>query len=114
MESLPYLWRDGNIFIWYTRCDGSLIDTEDFQLILNSPTILQCRELHMYNADFSFKDYKMLYSVNIIYFANDNKKIDSNSLLQFLEQSGDKPLIVLIRLVRESVDDVLNRLSKVI
>ncbi|KAI1694704.1 hypothetical protein Ddc_21879 [Ditylenchus destructor] len=43
MESIAYLWRDGVIYIENARNDDSRIGAEDFPLILNSPTILQCR-----------------------------------------------------------------------
>ncbi|KAI1694027.1 hypothetical protein DdX_20326 [Ditylenchus destructor] len=58
MESIAYLWRDGNINIENKQSYGGRIVAEDFQLVLNSPTILQCQNLCMDNAHFSFKDYK--------------------------------------------------------
>ncbi|KAI1698903.1 hypothetical protein Ddc_18848 [Ditylenchus destructor] len=64
------------------------------QPILNSPTILQCRNLEMYNAHFSFKNYKVLYTLNTIetwYSYRDAP----NNWTEFLEQPGIKPLIVL-------------------
>ncbi|KAI1690471.1 hypothetical protein DdX_22461 [Ditylenchus destructor] len=61
MESIAYLWRDRDIGIRHVL--DQRIVAEDFQPILNSPIILQCRKLDMDNAQFSFKDYKVLYTV---------------------------------------------------
>ncbi|KAI1693030.1 hypothetical protein DdX_20880 [Ditylenchus destructor] len=112
MESIAYLWSDGNITIWDTRKYNKRIVAEDFQPILNSPTILQCQKLWMYNAHFSFKDYKVLYTVKMIENYNYGDDIDHNSWTQFLEQPGVKPLVVL-RVVRHvTVANVIDRISK--
>ncbi|KAI1692886.1 hypothetical protein Ddc_23269 [Ditylenchus destructor] len=115
MESVAYLWRDGAIKIdpgdrLYLQ-DYRIV-AEDFQLILNSPTILQCQELCMSNAHFSFKDYKVLYTVKGINIYYRKEEIDPNSWLQFLEQSGKKPIVYLHQLQRESIDNVLDQLTK--
>ncbi|KAI1698642.1 hypothetical protein Ddc_18991 [Ditylenchus destructor] len=116
MESIAYLWRDGTIYIWHAhenaRNDDSRISAEDFPLILNSPTILQCRILEMEHAHFSFKDYKVLYTVRVIDVDYDDDEIDPNSWLQFLEQPGVKPVVVLRDVRRESVDNVLGCILK--
>ncbi|KAI1691611.1 hypothetical protein DdX_21765 [Ditylenchus destructor] len=62
MESITYLWRDRDTILLPVSNNHRIV-AEDFQPILNSPTILQCRMLDMHNAQFSFKDYKVLYTV---------------------------------------------------
>ncbi|KAI1697348.1 hypothetical protein DdX_18542 [Ditylenchus destructor] len=112
MESIAYLWHDAEIFIWNSRNDGSRIDAEHFQPILNSPAILQCQYLKMDNAQFSFKDHKTLYTVNLIEINYENAETDPNYWPQFLEQPGVKPLVVLRQLNPESVVKMLERLYK--
>ncbi|KAI1698210.1 hypothetical protein Ddc_19238 [Ditylenchus destructor] len=112
MESIAYLWRDGDIHIWNARNDGSRIGADDFQLILNSPTILQCRTLYMENAHFSFKDYKVLYSVKFIEIDYENAEADPDFWPEFLEQPGVKPVVVLRQLHPDSVVNLLERLYK--
>ncbi|KAI1722845.1 hypothetical protein Ddc_07027 [Ditylenchus destructor] len=113
MESMSYLWRDHCLMIG--RDDGSRIVAEDFQLILNSPTILQSRLLMMMNAHFSFKDYKVLNTVNVfqIYYVGADD-IDLNHWQQFLEQPGAKPVVALggRRLRHEIIDNALDRLKQ--
>ncbi|KAI1701558.1 hypothetical protein DdX_16033 [Ditylenchus destructor] len=113
MESIAYLWRDGDIYIrnYYSKYNTSIV-AEDFLPILNSPTILQCRNLIMNNAHFSFKDYKVLYSLKVIEVHYYNYPIDPDSWLQFLDQPGVKPIVVLRQSRREVVDNVLNRFVK--
>ncbi|KAI1698129.1 hypothetical protein Ddc_19289 [Ditylenchus destructor] len=110
MESIAYLWRDGKISIWNDRY--ARLMTEDIQLILNSPTILQCQTLSIDNAEFSFKDYKILFTVNTIEIDYVNDNIDPNYWLQFLEQPGVKPVVVLRQLRREDIDNMLDHLFK--
>ncbi|KAI1701562.1 hypothetical protein DdX_16037 [Ditylenchus destructor] len=133
MESIAYLWRDGDIVIQHHNILGLPIVAEDFQpilsfsyfaivhyiryyispkTILNSPTILQCRNLIMNNAHFSYKDCKALYSVKVIEIYHGNNEIDPDSWLQFLDQPGVKPIVVLRQSRREVVDNVLNRFVK--
>ncbi|KAI1711539.1 hypothetical protein DdX_09999 [Ditylenchus destructor] len=112
MESMAYIWRDGKIWIQKPMLDGSRIGAEDLQLILNSPTILQCRTLSMENAHFSFKDYKVLYSVKVIEIDYENDETDPNYWSQFFEQQGVKPAVVLRQLHPESVVGMLERLYK--
>ncbi|KAI1692658.1 hypothetical protein Ddc_23463 [Ditylenchus destructor] len=111
MESIAYLWRDGKISIWNSGKYNGRIGAEDFQPILNSPTILKCRELHMNNAHFSFKDFIILYTVNTIDINYYNKKTDPDYWPDFLVQPGVKPVIVLRKLHRESIINVLDQLS---
>ncbi|KAI1692221.1 hypothetical protein DdX_21379 [Ditylenchus destructor] len=113
MESIAYLWRDGDIDIrnYYSKYNTSIV-AEDFLPILNSPTILQCKKLFMDNAHFSFKDYKVLYSLKVIEVHYYNYPIDPDSWLQFLDQPGVKPLIVLLQSHRENFDNVINRFVK--
>ncbi|KAI1712564.1 hypothetical protein Ddc_12355 [Ditylenchus destructor] len=111
MESISYLWRDYKINIGDD--DGTRIVAENFQLILNSPTILQCRQLDMDNAHFSFKDYKVLYNVKVMkltYF--DSEFIDPNDWADFLEQPGNKPILVFYDIRRKFIDNLLVRLKK--
>ncbi|KAI1695335.1 hypothetical protein DdX_19633 [Ditylenchus destructor] len=110
MESIAHLWRDGSISV--ANNDGSLIVAEDFQLILNSPTILQCRKLAMDNAHFSFKDYKVLYTVKVIETWCDNEDFGPNCWLEFLEQPGVKPIVALRCFGREYIDITLDRLKQ--
>ncbi|KAI1691502.1 hypothetical protein Ddc_24192 [Ditylenchus destructor] len=99
MESIAYLWRDQEICIRSDRT-GSRIDANNFQPILNSPTILQCQTLRMHNAHFSFKDYSVLYSVKVIkvhfYRGQENELWQQywQQWQQFLEQPGVKPVVV--------------------
>ncbi|KAI1699509.1 hypothetical protein Ddc_18533 [Ditylenchus destructor] len=114
MESIAHLWCDRKINIW-NRGSGivnSKILVEDFQLILDSPTILQCRYLSMYRAHFSFKDYKVLYNAKIIENYYNDDETDPDYWPQFLEQPGVKPLVVLRYLHRESINTVVDHLSK--
>ncbi|KAI1698126.1 hypothetical protein Ddc_19286 [Ditylenchus destructor] len=111
MESIAYLWRDGEIQI--DNDDGPTV-AEDILPILNSPTILQCRVLDMYNAHFSFKDCKILFTVKIIetcYYSE--FEIDLIFWFEFLEQPGVKPVVVLNQIHRSSIDSLLERLYKV-
>ncbi|KAI1710935.1 hypothetical protein Ddc_13197 [Ditylenchus destructor] len=115
MESIAHLWRDGNIYIMNDGVYGSRIGVDDIQLILNSPTILQCQLLSMHNAHFSFKDYKVLYTVKVIKIRhNDEEDIDLwlQYWQQFLEQSGTKPVVAFDNLRRKIVDNLLERFSK--
>ncbi|KAI1711867.1 hypothetical protein DdX_09826 [Ditylenchus destructor] len=111
MESLAYLWRDYEISI---RHNLSRIDAEHFQPILNSPTILQCRKLHMTNALFSFKDFKVLYTVKIIEsLHNDKENVEvwQQYWQQFLEHPGVKAVVVFQYFYTENFD-IFDRLSK--
>ncbi|KAI1694076.1 hypothetical protein Ddc_22370 [Ditylenchus destructor] len=118
MESIAYLWRDGNINILRNQCKifyriDAILKAQDMQPILNSPTILQCRYLRMYNAHFSFKDYKVLYTLNIIetwYGYRDAP----NHWPEFLEQPGIKPIVVLRNAHPEIITNMLDHLSKVL
>ncbi|KAI1701965.1 hypothetical protein DdX_15749 [Ditylenchus destructor] len=117
MESLAYLWRDGIIYIeinWESRTNeyGNRISAEDFLPILDSPTILQCRILEMNNAQFSFKDYKVLYTVNVIQIWYGYRDVNLDCWPEFLEQPGVKPLVVLCRLPHKTIDSLLERLRK--
>ncbi|KAI1691013.1 hypothetical protein DdX_22157 [Ditylenchus destructor] len=112
MESIAYLWRYDEIFIRDADKYGNRIVAEHFQPILDSLTILQCRNLIMDNAHFSFKDYKMLYAVRVIHINYFDEEIDLNSWAQFLEQPRIKPVVVLEGLHRGSIDNILNRLSE--
>ncbi|KAI1702238.1 hypothetical protein Ddc_17215 [Ditylenchus destructor] len=112
MESMSYLWRDHCLIIG--KVDESRIVAEDIQLILNSPTILQCRFLAMARAHFSFKNYKVLNTVNVfeIAYAEADVDIDLNHWQQFLEQPGAKPVVALGGLRREIIDNALDRLKQ--
>ncbi|KAI1696181.1 hypothetical protein DdX_19169 [Ditylenchus destructor] len=114
MESIAYLWHDGEISIAKLAKSAhyGLLGAEDIQPILNSPTILQCRILKMYNAHFSFKDYKVLYTVKVIETWCDNEDFDPNCWLEFLEQPGVKPIVVLRYFGREYIDIALDRLKQ--
>ncbi|KAI1704768.1 hypothetical protein Ddc_16029 [Ditylenchus destructor] len=104
MESIAYLWRDHKI---YTET----ITAENFQLILDSPTILQCQTLYMDNAHFSFKDYKVLYAVKVIEICYHNEE-DIDVWQQFLEQPGVKPVVAFCCLSRQDTEKLLDRFSK--
>ncbi|KAI1697638.1 hypothetical protein DdX_18385 [Ditylenchus destructor] len=112
MESIAYLWRDGEIRIWNAKSDGSLIIANDIQPILNSPIILQCRLLKMYNAHFSFKDYKILYTVKVIDIWHGYRDVNLNCWLEFLEQPGVKPIVALRGCRRRNIDIALDRLKQ--
>ncbi|KAI1694289.1 hypothetical protein Ddc_22212 [Ditylenchus destructor] len=112
MESIAYLWRDGNIHICNARNDGSRIVAEHFQPILSSPAILQCKKLLVDNAHFSFKDSKALYTVKLIQINYENAEADPDYWSQFLEQPGVKPVVVLRQLHPDSVVRMLERLYK--
>ncbi|KAI1712612.1 hypothetical protein Ddc_12404 [Ditylenchus destructor] len=114
IESIAHLWCNRKIFI---SKEGGIIVAEDFQLILDSTTILQCRYLVMENAHFSFKDYKILYNPKII--VNDygdpiitESATDPDYWPQFLEQPGVKPMVVLRVRKYHSIYDLVDRLSK--
>ncbi|KAI1691500.1 hypothetical protein DdX_21846 [Ditylenchus destructor] len=112
MESIAYLWRDRDIGIRPVSYNHRIV-AEDFQLILNSPSILQCQILDMFNAQFSFKDYKVLYTVKVIeidYYGEE--EIDLSHWQQFLEEPGAKPVVALHGMSRESIISVLDRLKK--
>ncbi|KAI1694644.1 hypothetical protein DdX_20010 [Ditylenchus destructor] len=112
MESIAYLWRDRDISIRTALLNHRIV-AEDFLMILNSPNILQCQILDFINAQFSFKDYKALYTVKVIemdYFGEE--EIDLSHWQQFLEEPGAKPVIALHGMSRESIISVLDRLKK--
>ncbi|KAI1693610.1 hypothetical protein Ddc_22660 [Ditylenchus destructor] len=109
MESITYLWRNGNITI---QSLTGIIGAEDFLSILNSPTILQCRILGMNNANFSFKDYKVLYTVEFICIYYFMMEIDLNSWQQFLEEPEGKPVVIFHHLSRHFIDNLFGKLSK--
>ncbi|KAI1697761.1 hypothetical protein Ddc_19542 [Ditylenchus destructor] len=111
MESIAYLWCDQEMRIWEAGNNDCIV-AEDFQLILDSPTILQCRLLFMHRAHFSFKDYKVLYNAKIIENYYYNEETDPDYWPQFLEQPGVKPLVVLRGLHPKSINTVLDHLSK--
>ncbi|KAI1698175.1 hypothetical protein Ddc_19269 [Ditylenchus destructor] len=113
MESISYLWRHAKIYI--RDAHHRQIGVKDFRLIFNSPTILQCRELQMCHPHFSFKEYKVLNTVNIIkiyYHYEDETGLWLQYWHQFLEQPGPKPIVVFRYLCREDSDNFINRLSK--
>ncbi|KAI1698212.1 hypothetical protein Ddc_19233 [Ditylenchus destructor] len=112
MESIAHLWSNRKIIILKWTEWGREIVAEDIQLILDSPTILQCQLLYMRNAHFSFKDYKILYNAKIIENNYLNSETDPDYWPEFLEQPGMKPLVVLLGLHRESINNVLDHLSK--
>ncbi|KAI1697027.1 hypothetical protein DdX_18736 [Ditylenchus destructor] len=93
----------------HCKDDDIVITAEDFQLILNSPTILQCRRLKLVNARFPFKNYKILYTVKVIelfcYLLDD---VDPNYWLEFLEQ----PIVALHSLCGENIDNALDHLKQ--
>ncbi|KAI1691412.1 hypothetical protein Ddc_24248 [Ditylenchus destructor] len=112
MESIAHLWCDRKIEVWKWGCTGINCVWNDFQLILDSPTILQCRHLSMGYAHFSFKDYKVLYNAKIIENYYGNEETDPDYWPQFLEQPGVKPLVVLRYLYRKSINTLIDHLSK--
>ncbi|KAI1700051.1 hypothetical protein Ddc_18292 [Ditylenchus destructor] len=112
IEEMESIACDGKISIWNAKQDPSRIVAEDFQPILNSPTILKCQKLFMSNALFSFKDYKVLNTVKIIEIYYVETKIDPKYWLEFLEQPEAKPLVILCHLHRESIGNMLERLLK--
>ncbi|KAI1706843.1 hypothetical protein DdX_12837 [Ditylenchus destructor] len=67
----------------------------------------------MINADFSFKDYKILYSVKVFEITDIARRIDPNHYLDFLNQPGVKPVVALLDSSHHDIDNVLDRLSKV-
>ncbi|KAI1715257.1 hypothetical protein Ddc_11068 [Ditylenchus destructor] len=123
MESITYLWRDGDINIWNDNTLGpfaGLITSsripKSYKLILNSPTILQCQTLSMKNALFSFKDYKVLCTVKVIEtrcrHRGDQIELWLQYWQQFLEPTGVKPVVVFLLLRREIIENLIDRLSK--
>ncbi|KAI1698909.1 hypothetical protein DdX_17630 [Ditylenchus destructor] len=115
MESIAHLWRDHKIFIWNSKSDGCRIVAQDFLPILNSPTILQCRTLHLNNALFPFKDYKVLYTVKIIetrHYDEDDTDLWLQYWQEFLEQPVAKPIVVFPFLRIENTENLIDRLSK--
>ncbi|KAI1701231.1 hypothetical protein Ddc_17713 [Ditylenchus destructor] len=104
MESISYLWRDGDIHL------ANQHSRDDFKLILNSPTILQCRNLYMTNTYFSLKNHKVLYTVKVIETCN----VNPTCWLEFLEQPGVKPLIVVREVLHIYITGALDHLCKVI
>ncbi|KAI1699107.1 hypothetical protein Ddc_18738 [Ditylenchus destructor] len=104
-----HLWCDRKIILW--KWTSSIVP-KYFSLILDSPIILQCRYLLMHDAQFLFQDCKILYNVKIIEINYDDDETDPNYWPQFLEQPGVKPLVVLRELHRESINTVLDHLSK--
>ncbi|KAI1710928.1 hypothetical protein Ddc_13190 [Ditylenchus destructor] len=110
MESIAHLWRNGNICIWNYENDASRIGADDFQPIFNSPTILLCQRLYMWNVHLSFKDYKVLYAVKVIEIHYGYEDIDLWQ--QFLDQPGVKPVVVFHDLRDEYINNLLDRLSK--
>ncbi|KAI1699041.1 hypothetical protein DdX_17560 [Ditylenchus destructor] len=116
MEAIAFLWRDGDIKIRNAKEHGAPIVAEDFLPILNSATILQCRELKMYKAHFSFKDYKILYTVQVIRLIYERiyyERIDPTHIAQFLEHPGVKPVVCVVHNQRASIANVLDHLCKV-
>ncbi|KAI1698034.1 zinc finger, c4 type (two domains) domain-containing protein [Ditylenchus destructor] len=112
MESVAHLWREGEIFIRNEQRYRKIV-AEDFQLILNSPIILQCRNLHMFDPHFSFKDYKILYTVNIFEVQyDDEEEINPSYWQEFLKQPGVKPIVALQLFGRKNIGFVIDRLSK--
>ncbi|KAI1693510.1 hypothetical protein Ddc_22766 [Ditylenchus destructor] len=115
MESLAHLWSNHKISILNdSRGTYSRIVAKDFQPILNSPIILQCRELRMTNPDFSLKDYKVLYTVKVFEICyNDHLDFgESKYLAEFLEQPRLKPIVDLHISGNTIIANLLDRLSK--
>ncbi|KAI1704214.1 hypothetical protein Ddc_16252 [Ditylenchus destructor] len=117
MEFISYLWSSGTIFIQNTYNNYIPLVAIDFQPILSSSTIMKCHQLYMDNAYFSFKDYKALYAVDIIYVTYHFIEIDDpiynpSYWPQFLEQPGVKPVVSLNCMLREHINNVLDHLSK--
>ncbi|KAI1704208.1 hypothetical protein Ddc_16246 [Ditylenchus destructor] len=114
MESISYLWRDGYMNIWNAREDDSRLVAEYFQPILDSPIILQCQNLSMDNAHFSFRDYKVLFTVKVIEIDYYNNEIYSNYWLQFIEQPGEKPVVVLDCVHRKGLFSAVSPKRKIV
>ncbi|KAI1708989.1 hypothetical protein Ddc_14074 [Ditylenchus destructor] len=112
MESIAHLWCDRKIDVWKWDGIGIICVLNDFQLILDSPTILQCRHLSMGYAHFSFKDYRVLYNAKIIENYYGNEETDPNYWPQFLDQPGVKPLVVLRYFSRKNINALIDHLSK--
>ncbi|KAI1704215.1 hypothetical protein Ddc_16253 [Ditylenchus destructor] len=115
LESTAYLWREGKVRIWNAEGYTNRIVAKDFQPILNSPTILQCRELEMSNPFFPSKDYKVLYTVKVIenrYYCEKETALLLQNWQQFLEQPGVKPIVVFRYLCHDDSDYFLNRIFK--
>ncbi|KAI1702641.1 hypothetical protein Ddc_16967 [Ditylenchus destructor] len=108
LESLTHLWRDGKIII-RSNVIMENIDANAFQLILNSPTILQCK--HLYFAaqpNFPLRNHTVFYSVDIFQVILGGLPLDNEHWLNFFEGSkadGSKPLIVLA--CRDDNDQIL-------
>ncbi|KAI1709732.1 hypothetical protein DdX_11124 [Ditylenchus destructor] len=115
MESIAYLWHDGIIGIRHEETIGNPIVSEDIQPILNSPTILQCKNLHMMNTFFSFKDYKVLYtvkSIDIIHHCGEKTELWLQYWEQFFEQPGVKPVVTFLISGYETKNNLIDRISK--
>ncbi|KAI1698127.1 hypothetical protein Ddc_19287 [Ditylenchus destructor] len=112
MESIAYIWRDGYLNICNAREDDIQLVAEYFQPILDSPIILQCQNLSMDNAHFSFKDYKVLFTVKVFEIDYYNYETYPKYCLQFLEQPEVKPVVVLSCVHRKSIDCILEHLFK--
>ncbi|KAI1721924.1 hypothetical protein DdX_04213 [Ditylenchus destructor] len=115
LESIRYLWRDHNIWIHNGSDYGAEFAADDFQPILNSPTILQCQHLLMDNAHFSFKDYNILCRVKVFILRYKYYKYSEELEIywqQFLEQPGVKPVFVLLQILQEKINNLLDQLSK--
>ncbi|KAI1695503.1 hypothetical protein DdX_19550 [Ditylenchus destructor] len=95
LESLTNLWRNGEI-----RIEGRDVVLDDsIRLVLTSPTILQCKGLHMTNPNFAFSGYKVLYSPSVLKAFTSTADLNlCENWLKFFEGSdvnGNKPFFVL-------------------
>ncbi|KAI1701614.1 hypothetical protein DdX_15959 [Ditylenchus destructor] len=113
MESMAYLSHNGCISIREIDGHSEGITAADFLPILNSPTILQCRYLQMINADFPYKDYKVLYDVNVFEITHIGQENDPNRYLDFLEKPGVKPIVALLGCSLANIITILDGISKV-
>ncbi|KAI1691449.1 hypothetical protein DdX_21881 [Ditylenchus destructor] len=117
MESLTHLWREGTIN--FLNCyDGRQIVPDNIRRIFSSPIILQCRDLVIYNACFSFKDYGVLYMPQSIQiFLPDEQYVNPNIVSDYLEQMKMEQIVMLqfysIEFIPSIVERILQSFSKI-
>ncbi|KAI1691356.1 hypothetical protein DdX_21935 [Ditylenchus destructor] len=102
IETVAHIWSDQELVIlpitrYFTeayRIKPYITDAL-IQQIANSGRIFQVRQLMISNPDFSFKDYSELYSAKILIVVYFLPFKCPENLLDFLQEPGAKPLVVL-------------------
>ncbi|KAI1712888.1 hypothetical protein Ddc_12232 [Ditylenchus destructor] len=101
LESLTHLWRDRVITI--KPMEMQVIFAESIRHILDSPTILKCKQLEIEDPDLPLSNYPVLYSADVFHvFCNRILKPENWKFFEGSRADGGKPLFFLTLWINHS------------